>query len=103
MARLGWAPCLLALLLPPGSSGGLVASALEHCVLPPTRHLNYTDGCGAHAKIASQNISWAAQRGEFESMQILLDTPPAGSLRLTIRAGMGRLSALIIFHSRSIA
>lgn len=60
------------------------SSALKHCVLPPTRHLNYSQPCASHAAISTRNISWAAMRGEYESAQLLLDAPvPTGDLRLT--------------------
>ena len=48
------------------------AASWEHCVLPPTRHLNFSEPCAAHSDVASYNISWAAQRGEFENAQLLL-------------------------------
>ena len=44
----------------------------EPCVLPPTRHLNFSEPCAAHSDVATPSISWAAQRGEFESAQLLL-------------------------------
>lgn len=56
------------------------SSPLSVCALPPTRHLNYSDACSAHADIAAPNISWAAQRGEYESAQVLLTPPHAGTL-----------------------
>lgn len=53
------------------------------CVLPPTRHLNYTESCADHSSISAATISWAAQRGEYESAQVLL----------AARRGPGKLSA----------
>jgi hypothetical protein len=51
---------------------GAAATSWEHCVLPPTRHLNFSEPCAAHSDVASSSISWAAQRGEFENAQLLL-------------------------------
>ena len=48
---------------PGGDSAPLKSDdAVKLCVLPPTRHLNYTQGCAAHANITAMNVSWAAQR-----------------------------------------
>ena len=71
----------LAAVLVLGRSAG---APLSFCVLPPTRHLNFSEPCESHAAISAPNVSWAAMRGEYESVQILLDAPlPAGDLRLT--------------------
>ena len=50
----------------------------SHCVLPPTRHLNFSTTCTEQSAVASAGISWAAQRGEFESAQILIVPASAG-------------------------
>jgi hypothetical protein len=60
------------------------SAGLQACVLPPTRHLNFSDGCADHADIAAPNISWAAQRGEFESMQLLVSGHGTGGGALSV-------------------
>ena len=57
----------------------------SHCVLPPTRHLNFSTTCIEQSALASASISWAAQRGEFESAQVLI---------VPARAGLGELGVV---------
>jgi hypothetical protein len=72
-------------------------SAWDHCILPPTRHLNFSDPCTAHSDVSSASISWAAQRGEYESAQLLLSASSSALL-----AGAGPSSAAAVGGELSV-
>ena len=41
-------------------AAALPPTGVPLCVLPPTRHLNYSDSCADHQDISSDSISWGA-------------------------------------------
>mmetsp|Transcript_37542 Transcript_37542/g.69865 ORF Transcript_37542/g.69865 Transcript_37542/m.69865 type:complete len:576 (+) Transcript_37542:80-1807(+) len=60
----------------------LKGKAVEHCVIPATKHILYSDNCGSLQKQASTAISWAGMRGEYENAQLLLRVPHSANASL---------------------